>query len=403
MERREFLGVSAAATAGLLAGAQPSMAASPGGDGHEHRRALRILERAPLIDGHNDVVWQYRQRTGNRLDGIDLAQDTSRLDPPMHTDIPRLRQGRVGGQFWSVYVSTDLSGPDAVKAQLEQLDTARRMIARYDEFELATTAEQVRQASTGQDRIASMLGMEGGHVIDNSLAVLRMCYEAGARYLTLTHDKTHDWADSATDEPRHGGLSEFGRVVVREMNWLGMLVDLSHVHPKTMHDALDVTEAPVIFSHSSARGVTDHPRNVPDDVLDRVSKNNGVVMVTFVPSYVSGRTPATVSDVADHIDHIRNRIGAEHVGIGADYDGITETPQGLEDVSTYPNLFAELLRRGYGGKELRQIAGRNVLRVMREAEGVSHRLRSEREASDAKFEDFRRTGSSTPAVAEPAP
>lgn len=387
MERREFLGVGAAATAGLFAGTRNSLAAPPDSNGHEYRRAVEILERAPLIDGHNDAVWQYRQRTGNRLDGIDLRRDTSRIDPPMHTDIPRLRRGRVGGQFWSVYVPTDLTGPEATKAQLEQLDTARRMIDRYDEFEFATSADQAERAAE-RGRIASMLGMEGGHVLDNSPAVLRTCYEAGARYLTLTHDSTHDWADSATDEPRHDGLSEFGRVVVSEMNRLGMLVDLSHVHPRTMHDALDATEAPAIFSHSSARGVTDHPRNVPDDVLDRVADNGGVVMVTFVPSYVTDGTPATVADVADHVDHVRDRVGTAHIGIGADYDGITETPRGLEDVSTYPALFAELIRRGYEDEELRHIAGRNVLRAMRGVENVSARLRKEREASDAKFEDF---------------
>jgi membrane dipeptidase len=236
-----------------------------------------------------------------------------------------------------------------------------------------------------------MLGMEGGHVIDNSLAALRMFYEAGARYLTLTHSTTHDWADSATDEPRHGGLTEFGAVVVQEMNWLGMLVDLSHVHPMTMHDALDVSEAPVIFSHSSARGQTDHERNVPDDVLDRVPDNDGIVMVTFVPSFVSDQPTATLSDVADHIDYIRDRIGAEHIGIGGDFDGVSSLPEGLEDVSTYPALFAELIRRGYDRRELGQIAGLNVLRVMRETERVSARLREEREASDAKYDDFEPT------------
>jgi membrane dipeptidase len=412
----------------LLTLALPVIACAGDRDrGPEYRQAIEILESVPLIDGHNDVPWQYRQRVGNRLDAIDLARDTTGVEPsPMHTDIPRLREGRVGGQFWSVYVAPAMSGPEAVKAQLEQIDIARRMIDRHQDFEFVTTADGVESAFA-EGRIASMLGMEGGHVLDNSLATLRMFHEAGARYLTLTHWQAHDWADSATDAPRHDGLTRFGREVVREMNWLGMLVDLSHVHPKTMHDALDVTEAPVIFSHSSAMGVTAHPRNVPDEVLDRLPDNGGVVMVTFVPSFVSTEVHewnanrsaeearlgalhvgapdrveagmerweeanpqprATLEQVADHIDYIRDRIGAGHIGIGGDYDGITTIPEGLEDVSTYPALFAELIRRGYGREELRQIAGLNVLRVMRAAEQVSARLRGEREASDVKFEDL---------------
>jgi membrane dipeptidase len=388
-------------------------------------QAIEILESVPLIDGHNDVPWQYRARAGNRLDAIDLAADTSGLEPPMHTDIPRLRQGRVGGQFWSVYVAPAIVGPAAVKAQLEQIDLARRMIERYDDLQFATTADEV-EAAFSAGRIASLLGMEGGHVLDNSLATLRIFHAAGARYLTLTHSRTHDWADSATDTPRHEGLTEFGREVVREMNRLGMLVDLSHVHPRTMHDALDASVAPVIFSHSSAMGVTEHARNVPDDVLDRVPRNGGIVMVTFVPYFVSSAVrdhraarrgererllelypgdpervasglaawlaenpapSARLTDVADHIDYIRARIGAAHIGIGGDYDGITELPEGLEDVSTYPALFAELIRRGYSRDELEQIAGRNALRVMRAAEAVALRLQQERKAADTKVED----------------
>jgi membrane dipeptidase len=392
----------------------------------EYQRALELLAETPLIDGHNDVPWQYRARVDNRIDEIDLAGDTTELDPPMHTDMDRLRAGRVGGQFWSIYVPPSYSGDEAVRVQLEQFDIARRLIDAHDELRLVTTADELESAFAN-GYIASMLGMEGGHVINNSLAVLRMFHELGARYLTLTHWQSHDWADAATDEPRHGGLSEFGKEVVREMNRLGMLVDLSHVSPSVMHDALDVTEAPVIFSHSSAMGVTPHARNVPDDVLDRLPENRGVVMVTFVPSFVNeelrqwgaGRAAerarleslhpgdpdaveagmdawlqanpelsATLADVADHIDYIRDRIGAEYIGIGGDYDGITTVPVGLEDASTYPALIAELVRRGYSNQELSGIIGSNVLRVMREAEAVAERLQSERAASDRRFEDF---------------
>jgi membrane dipeptidase len=416
------IGIAVVATS-ILVTAAHAPAGQPGEDAY--LQAIEILESVPLIDGHNDVPWQYRARTGNRLEAVDLATDTSVLEPPMQTDIPRLREGRVGGQFWSVYVAPTIVGPAAVKAQLEQIDLARRMIERHDDLQLATTADEI-EAAFSAGRIGSLLGMEGGHVLDNSLATLRTFHAAGARYLTLTHSRTHDWADSATDTPRHGGLTDFGREVVREMNRLGMLVDLSHVHPRTMHDALDVSDAPVIFSHSSAMGVTEHPRNVPDDVLDRIPENGGIVMVTFVPHFVSSavrdhraarrgererllelypsdpervasglaawlaRNPApraTLADVADHIDYIRARIGAEHVGIGGDYDGITELPEGLEDVSTYPALFAELIRRGYSRDELEQIAGRNVLRVMRAAESVAARLQLQRAASDMKFED----------------
>ena len=392
----------------------------------EYQRALELLAETPLIDGHNDVPWQYRDRVDNRLEAIDFAGDTSRLEPPMHTDLDRLREGRVGGQFWSVYVPPDYTGDEAVRIQLEQIDLARRLIDAHDELKFVTTADEL-EAAFADGYIASMLGMEGGHVLNNSLATLRMFHELGARYLTLTHWQTHDWADAATDAPRHGGLSDFGREVVREMNWLGMLVDLSHVSPAVMHDALDMTEAPVIFSHSSAMGVTPHVRNVPDDVLDRLPDNGGIVMVTFVPGFVNKqlrqwdaqreaerarlerlhpgepeqveagmaawleanpKLSATLADVADHIDYIRQRIGADHIGIGGDYDGITSVPVGLEDVSTYPALIAELVRRGYGDDELAGIIGNNALRVMREAEAVSERLRADRTASDARFEDF---------------
>ena len=392
----------------------------------EYQRALELMADTPLIDGHNDVPWQYRTRVDNRLKAIDLNDDTTQLDPPMHTDMARLKAGRVGAQFWSVYVPPAITGDEAVRVQLEQIDLTHRLIDRHDELEFVTTADELERAFA-EGKIPSMLGMEGGHVLNNSLATLRMFHRLGALYLTLTHWQSHDWADAATDAPRHGGLNDFGRAVVREMNWLGMLLDLSHVSPDVMHDALDVSEAPVIFSHSSAMGVTSHVRNVPDDVLERLPDNGGVVMVTFVPGFVNEalrqwdarrqgeqarlerlyphdadqvqagmdawlednpRLNAYLSDVADHIDYIRERIGVEYIGIGGDYDGITTVPVGLEDVSTYPALIAELIRRGYEDDEVRAILGNNVLRVMRVAEGVAERLQSERPASDAQFEDF---------------
>jgi len=394
----------------------------------EHQRALELMAETPVIDGHNDLPWQYRTRVDNRLDAIDLSKDTSELNPPMHTDIDRLHAGRVGGQFWSVFVPPSYSGDEAVRVQLEQFDLTHRLIENHDELEFVTTADELEHVFA-EGRIASLLGMEGGHALNNSLANLRMFHRLGARYLTLTHVQSHDWADAATDAPRHGGLSEFGREVVREMNRLGMLVDLSHASVAVMHDALDVTEAPVIFSHSSAMGVTPHARNVPDDVLDRLPENGGIVMVTFVPIFISQRLPqweaahaneqarlqsmhpadsnaveigmddwleanpklsATIADVADHIDYIRDRIGTDHIGIGGDYDGMTSVPVGLEDVSTYPALIAELIRRDYSDEELAGIIGNNALRVMRRAEAVATRLKSERPASDVRYEDFER-------------
>ncbi|MEA5445649.1 dipeptidase [Gammaproteobacteria bacterium AB-CW1] len=389
--------------------------------------AIDILESVPLIDGHNDVPWQYRQRADNRLGEIDFAGDTRELDPPMHTDIPRLLEGRVGGQFWSVYVPPAMDGPEGTRAQLEQIDAARRLIASHDELRFVETADEL-EAAFEEGHIASLLGMEGGHVLDNSIATLRTFYALGARYMTLTHWQNTDWADAATDDPEHDGLSAFGEAIIEEMNRIGMLVDLSHVAPSTMHDVLDVTEAPVIFSHSSAMGVTDHSRNVPDDVLDRLPENGGVVMVTFVPSFVSeavrehgakraaerarlealyiGRPQrveagleawddanpeprATLADVADHIDYIRDRIGVEYIGIGGDYDGITSLPEGLEDVSTYPDLFAELLRRGYEREELKKIAGLNVLRVMRANEAfAAEQTEKGRRPVDVRIDDF---------------
>jgi membrane dipeptidase len=390
-------------------------------------RARKLLDEVPLIDGHNDLPWEYRQRVKNHLDKIDLEGDTSKLEPPLHTDIPRLRRGGVGGQFWSVYVPVSIPGADALQATLEQIDDVHRLAERYpDTFEVARTADDVVRIHKG-GRIASLIGMEGGHSIHNSLAALRQLYQAGARYMTITHSKNTDWADSATDAPQHGGLTRFGEEVVREMNRLGMLVDLSHVSPETMKKAMAVSAAPVIFSHSSARALDDHPRNVPDDVLRLLPQDGGLVMVTFVPSFVSEEVRrwnslqdaeearlkalhpgdpdrakreldgwrqqhpvprATLEQVADHVEHVRKVAGVDHVGIGSDFDGITSVPVGLEGVDDYPALLAELLRRGWSDEEIRKLAGLNALRVFREAEGVAQRLRKERPASDALIEEL---------------
>ncbi|MCA9736184.1 MAG: dipeptidase [Gemmatimonadota bacterium] len=353
-------------------------------------KVQRVLDRVPLIDGHNDLPWAIRNSSAAPHDvaAYDLRRRTAG-----HTDIDRLRRGGVGAQFWSVYIPYESVETGAARMQLEQIDIANQVIDRYpDVFELATTASDI-EGIFGRGRIASLLGMEGGHAIENSLGTLRAFYAAGARYMTLTHSTTIDWADSGTGEPTHDGLTEFGKEVVREMNRLGMLVDLSHTSPATMNDALDVAEAPVIFSHSSARGVTDHPRNVPDDVLRRLPQNGGVVMVTFVPSFVSSTGEATLSDVADHIEHIRRVAGIEHVGIGGDFDGIESTPVGLEDVSTYPALLEELSRRGWSEDDLALLIGENLLRVMREAEAAARRIQRERGPSMATIEqlDGRRT------------
>ena len=388
----------------------------------EHARELH--RQIPLIDGHNDLPWQYRQRVSRALSKIDL----SKPQPELHTDISRLREGGVGGQFWSVYVATSLTPEESVRATMEQIDVVHNMLRAYPEaFQLALTADEVEQAFAA-GKVASLIGMEGGHSINNSLAALRMFYNLGARYMTLTHNTNVPWADSCTDDPHSNGLSAFGREVVREMNRLGMLVDLSHVSPDTMHDALDATDAPVIFSHSSARALNDHPRNVPDDVLKRVVENDGVVMVNFVPDFISKsvyehtqrRTAeqerlesaapdsteeavdeamkqwdeanpsprATLSDVADHIDHIRSVAGVDHIGIGGDFDGITTTPIGLEDVSKYPDLTAELLRREYGDDDILKILGGNVLRVMRKVESAAQRIQQERGPSEALIEEL---------------
>jgi membrane dipeptidase len=348
-------------------------------------KALRVLSRTPLIDGHNDLPWAIRESAVAPMD-VDAPQHDLRGHAPFMTDIARLRSGRVGGQFWSVYTPYESVDSGAARVQLEQIDIAKRVLARYpDVFEQAYDASDVERIF-GEGRIASMLGMEGGHAIENSLGTLRAFWDMGVRYMTLTHNGTLDWADAANDEARHGGLTPFGMEVVREMNRLGMLVDLAHTSPETMNDALDVAEAPVIWSHADARALLDVPRNVPDDVLRRLPENGGVVMVTFVPSFLTESESATIADVADHIEHIVEVAGVEHVGIGADFDGITETVVGLEDVSTYPKVFAELGRRGWSEEDLARLAGENVLRVMREAEAVARRLQRERSPSTATIE-----------------
>lgn len=392
----------------------------------ERQQAIDILESVPLFDGHNDAPWQYRNRVGYKFSALDFY-DTTQLENPMHTDIQRLKEGRVGAQWWSVYVSAYIPEPEAVKQTTEQIDFVHRMAERYpDEFEMAYTAADVERIFA-EGKIASMIGMEGGHSINNSLATLRMFYNLGARYMTITHGRTLDWADAAGDEPKHGGLTQFGEEVIREMNRLGMMVDLSHVTPETMKDAIRVSQAPVMFSHSNARAISGHPRNVPDEVLGLIPENGGLVMVTFVQSFTSEelrrwyaarngyraemeslfpgqpeevaqkmeawfaeneQPKSTLVQVADHIDHIRDQIGVEHIGIGGDYDGVSSLPVGLEDVSTYPDLFAELIRRGYTEDELKKIAGLNMLRVLKEAEQVSAMLREEWEPSEVLITDF---------------
>jgi len=388
----------------------PALAQSP------EQVAQAVLAENPVIDGHNDAPEQIADRFDGDFTQFDFRNTIPTMGTgtkPMHTDIARLRQGRVGGQFWSVWIDPELPEFEAVQRVIEQIDIVHRLIDQYPEnLQLALTAADV-EAAQKNGRIASLIGMEGGHSIGNSLAVLRQTYALGARYMTLTHWKTLDWADSATDAPKSDGLSEFGVSVVQEMNRLGMIVDLSHVSEAAMNDALDVTRAPVIFSHSSADGVTRHSRNVPDAVLRRLPDNGGIVMVTFVPSYVSAANrdwdaaqkaeqaraaalfpgnanaqanrldtwrdsnpmpPVTAKDIADHIDHIRSVAGIDHIGIGGDYDGISFTPEDLADVSTYPVLFAELARRGYSAADLAKIARGNILRVMRGVESTAAQI-----------------------------
>ena len=407
------------------AGERPEAVAEPSPE--LMAKAREILDRVPLVDGHNDTPWQYRQRVDNHLDRIDLRAGTASLDPPMHTDVPRLREGGMGAQFWSVYIPVSQAGDGATATVLEQIDVVHRLAELYpDTFETAYGPDDVRRIFA-DGKIASLIGLEGGHSIESSLAVLRQLYRAGARYMTLTHSANTAWADSSTDAPEHGGLSPFGREVVREMNRLGMLVDLSHVSAEVMHDALDTSTAPVIFSHSSSRALTGHPRNVPDDVLERMPDNGGVVMVTFVEPFVSEesrrwfadrdavearleslhpgepeavedgldrwtddnpRPRATLSQVADHVDHVRAVAGIDHVGIGSDFDGISQGPLGLDDVSRFPALLAELLRRGYSEEDVAKIAGLNVLRAFDRVEEVADRLRAARPASDALISEL---------------
>jgi membrane dipeptidase len=365
-------------------------------------RARALHRQVPLIDGHNDYPWALR--------GLDPGRDFNSAEiskpvPKLMTDIPRLRQGGVGGQFWSVYVPSTMQGKEAVRATLEQIDIVHRMTRRWPEtFEMAYTAADVERAFKA-GRIGSMIGMEGGHSIDSSLATLRMMFALGARYMTLTHSANVPWADASPGPATLGGLSKFGEEVVREMNRLGMLVDLSHVSPDTMEDALRVSEAPVIFSHSSAKAICNVHRNVPDNVLELVKKNGGVVMVTFVPGFISqavadydakpaaerGNAPspkATLSQVADHIDHLRKVAGIDHIGLGGDFDGISSVIVGLEDVSTYPALSAELLKRGYSDDDVKKILGLNVLRVMRQVEKVATGLQKTRQPSTATIEQL---------------
>ena len=367
----------------LLAGASAIAAQAP----DLLTRAQALHRDTPLIDGHNDYPWALREQNAERdLDKLDIRMP----QPKIHTDIPRLRQGGVGGQFWSVFVPATLQGGSAVTATLEQIDVVHRMVRKYsDTFELAETAADVERIFKA-GRIASLIGMEGGHSINNSLATLRMFHAVGARYMTLTHSTNIAWADSGTDKPKLGGLSAFGEEVVREMNRLGMLVDLSHTSGDAMLDAIRVSEAPVIFSHSDVRALNDHDRNVPDDVLRLLPKNGGIVMVTFVPGFLKAGGKATLADAANHMDHVRKIAGPDHVGIGSDFDGIQTVPVGLEDVSKYPALTAELLRRGWSEIDVRKALGMNVLRVMRSAEGVAARLQKERPPSVATIEQLDR-------------
>ncbi|MBI4410498.1 MAG: membrane dipeptidase [Gemmatimonadetes bacterium] len=378
-------------------------------------RAKALLAQVPVIDGHNDLPSAILGQGAGDLTRLDLA----RPQPQLHTDLARLKQGQVGAQFWAAYVTVDsIPAKAALRHALREIDMVQRMTQRYAELELARTAADIERIQKA-GKTASLIGVEGGHALEGSLSALREFHELGVRYLTLTHSRTHEWADASTDYPQHNGLSEFGEEVVREMNRLGIFVDLSHVSAETMKDALRVSAAPVIFSHSSARALVDHPRNVPDDVLRLVPRNGGVVMVNFCPCFIAPnavrwveqrdsvreqlqreldsraeiarrtrewlrahpRPRGSVADVADHIDHIRRVAGIDHVGLGSDFDGFDDTPVGLEDVSMFPNLIAELLRRGYSDEDVKKIAGLNLLRAMRQMEQVAARLRAERPAS----------------------
>jgi membrane dipeptidase len=424
----------AASMCGMLALASIPARPARAADDYQQRLA-RVLTATPLIDGHNDLPWEIRDRYKSQFTQLDLRNDTSHLkiepgQAALMTDIPRLRAGMVGGQFWSVWVPVTLHGFEAVQITLEQIDLVKRMAATYpDDFAMAYTAADIRRIHKAH-KIASLIGVEGGHQINDSLAVLRQFYDAGARYMTLTHSTNTAWADSATDAPKHSGLTPFGIAVVKEMNRLGMLVDLSHVSPDTMRAALAASAAPVIYSHSSARALVDHPRNVPDEILRSLAANGGIVMVNFAPSYVSSvrnqweadyaaevartntppfgglyigqperahaalaawesqhpRPAATLAQVADHVEHIAKVAGVDHVGLGSDFDGIPDGPAGLAGVDRYPALLEELMRRGWNDRDIGKIAGENLLRVMSAAEQVSERLRATTQASNATLE-----------------
>jgi membrane dipeptidase len=402
----------------------PSAGAAPASDDAPLEIARRLLARTPLIDGHNDLPWAIRENT---LAPGDLDAYGLRAGAPGHTDLERLRQGRVGAQFWAIYVSCDEQAEGAARMALEQLDVARRITQESEGvLEPAVTAADVRRIFA-DGRIASLLGMEGGHALENSLGALRTFREMGVRYLTLTHNCHADWVDAGNLTPRHGGLTAFGREVIREMNRLGMMVDLSHTSTAVMNQVLDLSDAPVVWTHTGARALVDHSRNVPDEVLSRVPDNRGIVMITFVPSFMSAEhldwnrrekaerkslesmhgakseaarraldawreanpaPRATLAQVADHVDHIKRLVGADHVGIGSDFDGIEHVVEGLEDVSTFPALFAELVRRGWSDADLAKLAGENILRVMEETEEVGARLQRDRRPSIATIAEL---------------
>lgn len=403
----------------LITSAALALAAAPLAAKTPQQVAEAALKAAPVWDGHNDLPWQLRERRKNLIEGFDLRDTSASADPAaergvLHTDLARMRTGRVGAQFWSVYVPARYTDEQAIQAVLEQIDVTRRMVARYPaDLQMATSAAEV-EAAMKAGRIASLMGIEGGYAIGQSLGVLRQMHALGVRYMTLTHSKNLPWADSATDKRQHGGLTDFGRDVVREMQRIGMLVDLSHVSEETMLDTLEVARAPVIFSHSGARAVASHPRNVPDSVLDKLRANGGIVMVVTLPAFVSDATrdwsarqtaekarleayhtgnpeavkpalaawekanpmpPATIAQVADHIDHIVRRAGIDHVGLGGDFDGMDKVVEGMEDVSKYPALFTELARRGYAQADLEKIASRNMMRVLKasDSHAAAHR------------------------------